>query len=124
MQQIGEPGVLLADHHTCRVPLVRDPHQLGTGLGFWKSLDGGVNWTSYFVAPTGASRQDYYPPVGDPYDPNHLVMAGHEMDYLVESVDGGHTWTERVVETAMGKVRLLLDRDTPELVPVPVRLTT
>jgi hypothetical protein len=73
----------------------------GTGLGFWKSLDGGVNWTSYFVAPTGASRQDYYPPVVDPYDQNHLVMAGHEMDYLVESVDGGHNWTNVSLNSGM-----------------------
>jgi len=63
----------------------------GSGLGFWRSTDGGVNWTTYFVAPSGSSRQDYYPPVVDPYDGNHLVMAGHEMNYIVESTDGGQT---------------------------------
>ena len=60
--------------------------------GFWKSTDGGVDWTLYTVAPT-PSRQDYYPAVIDPYNPNHLLMAGHEMDSLVQSNDGGQSWT-------------------------------
>ena len=44
-------------------------------------------------APSGTSRQDYYPPIIDPYDEKHLVMAGHEQNYLVESTDGGQTWS-------------------------------
>jgi hypothetical protein len=51
-----------------------------------------VNWTKYNVAP-GGSRQDYVPPAIDPHDPNHLVMAAHEFDSTVESMDGGQTWT-------------------------------
>jgi hypothetical protein len=70
------------------------------GPGFWKSVDGGVNWTQYNVAPSG-SRQDYYPPVVDPYDGNHLLMAGHEMNYIVESVDGGQTWTNVTMDNGM-----------------------
>ena len=73
----------------------------GEGLGFWKSVDGGVNWARYDIAPTGANRQDYYPPVVDPYDVNHLLMTGHEMDRLVESVDGGRHWTAVTVADAM-----------------------
>ena len=62
--------------------------------GVWKSVDGGVNWTVAPVGPTVAiGRQDYNPPVIDPYDRNHLLMAGHEMDVVVESADGGVTWT-------------------------------
>jgi photosystem II stability/assembly factor-like uncharacterized protein len=62
-------------------------------VGFWKSVDGGVNWTKYVVTPTG--RQDYYPPVVDPYDDQHLLMAGHEFDpqTIVESTNGGQTWS-------------------------------
>jgi hypothetical protein len=52
-----------------------------------------VNWTNYFVAPGGLTHQDYYPPVVDPYDENHLIMAGHEHDSIVESVDGGQNWS-------------------------------
>ena len=72
----------------------------GNGLGFWKSTNGGVDWTQKNVAP-GAGRQDFYPPTVDPYDPNHLVMCGHEMNLQVESTDGGETWTEVHIETAM-----------------------
>jgi len=65
----------------------------GSGEGFWKSVDGGVNWTKYFVAPGGVLRQDYYAPLVDPYNKNHLIMAGHEHDSIVESTDGGQKWT-------------------------------
>ena len=64
----------------------------GSGEGFWKSVDGGVNWTMYVVAAGRKSRQDYYAPLVDPYDENHLIMAGHEHDSIVESHDGGRNW--------------------------------
>ena len=65
----------------------------GAAIGFWRSLDGGVNWTHYAIAPAPSNRQDVYPPMLDPYDPQHLIMAGHEQDLLVESVNGGQSWT-------------------------------
>jgi hypothetical protein len=83
------------------VPTVYESCIRGTVIGFWKSVDGGVNWTHYFIAPSGASRQDYYPPVVDPYNAKHLLMCGHEQDYLVESVDGGHSWTKVSVANGM-----------------------
>jgi fibronectin type 3 domain-containing protein len=73
----------------------------GSGEGFWKSVDGGVNWTNYFVAPGGLTRQDYYAPLVDPYDENHLIMAGHEHDSIVESVDGGRKWTAVPLDNGM-----------------------
>jgi hypothetical protein len=94
-------GITIAPSSTATVPTIYESCIRGSGTGFWKSVDGGVNWTLYFVAPSGASRQDYYPPVVDPYDPNHLLMAGHEMDYLVESVDGGQTWTNDSMNSGM-----------------------
>lgn len=72
----------------------------GGGLGFWKSVDGGVSWTNYSVAP-GLLRQDYYAPVVDPYDENHLIMAGHEHDSIVESHDGGRKWTAVPLDAGM-----------------------
>lgn len=71
------------------------------GFGFWRSTDG-VNWTGYKVTP-GGDRQDFYPPVVDPRDPNHLLMAGHEMNLLVESVDGGRTWTKVPTDPGMNQ---------------------
>jgi hypothetical protein len=46
-------------------------------------------------------RQDYYPPAVDPYDDKHLLMAGHEMNVLVESDDGGEHWTEVKTDPGM-----------------------
>jgi hypothetical protein len=86
-------GITISPTSTANPPTIYEACIRGSGLGFWKSVDGGVNWLQYLVAPSGAGRQDYFPPVVDPYDQNHLLMAGHEQDFLVESVDGGQTWT-------------------------------
>jgi hypothetical protein len=94
-------GISIPPVSTASVPTLYESCIRGSGMGFWKSVDGGVNWTRYFVAPSGTSRQDYYPPVIDPYDENHLLMAGHEMDYLVESVDGGQNWTNVHIDNGM-----------------------
>jgi len=72
----------------------------GSGEGFWRSVDGGVNWTKYSVGP-GGDRQDYYAPVVDPYDENHLIMAGHEHDSIVESVNGGKNWRAVPLDAGM-----------------------
>ncbi len=72
----------------------------GGAYGFWVSTNGGVDWTKRTVAP-GGDRQDFYPPTIDPYDANHLLMAGHEMNMPVQSVDGGTTWTALSMDPAM-----------------------
>lgn len=93
-------GITIPSAGTSSTPVIYSSCIRGSGTGFWRSLDGGVSWTRYKVAPSG-NRQDYYPPVSDPYNANHLVMAGHEMDYLVESVDGGQTWTNVTIAGGM-----------------------
>jgi len=72
----------------------------GAATGFWRSLDGGFNWTRYAVTP-GGSRQDFYAPAVNPYDPNHLLIAGHEMNVLAQSTDGGQTWTNISMASGM-----------------------
>jgi hypothetical protein len=91
----------ISPNSTASIPTIYESCIRGTGVGFWKSIDGGVNWINYFVAPSGVSRQDYTAPVVDPYDQNHLLMAGHEQDFLVESVDGGQTWTNVSINNGM-----------------------
>jgi fibronectin type 3 domain-containing protein len=86
-------GITIAPTSTKSIPTIYRAVVRGAGTGFWKSVDGGVNWTHYLVAPSGAGRQDYFPPVTDPYDENHLLMAAHEQDFVVASVDGGQNWT-------------------------------
>jgi hypothetical protein len=96
----GAGGITIPSGSTTSPPLmyaamIRDP-----GTGFWKSVDGGVSWTKSTIAPT-PTRQDYYPPVADPYDVTHLIMPGHEMNSLVTSADGGQTWTSVHTEAGM-----------------------
>jgi fibronectin type 3 domain-containing protein len=85
-------GITVSISNTTNVPTIYEGCIRGNGIGFWKSVDGGVNWTHYSVGPN-SNRQDYYPPVVDPYDPDHLLMTGHEFDSIVESIDGGQSWT-------------------------------
>jgi hypothetical protein len=85
-------GITIAPKNSTSPPIIYEACIRGNGNGFWKSTNGGVDWTNYNVAPGGA-RQDFYPPVVDPYDEKHLLMPGHEMNVLVESADGGETWT-------------------------------
>ncbi|MBC7844375.1 MAG: Ig-like domain-containing protein [Gemmatimonadaceae bacterium] len=86
-------GISVAPGAASNPPTLYQSCIRGTARGFWSSTDGGVNWTKYTIAPDPLSRQDMFPPAVDPYDPRHLIMAGHEHDILVESVDGGQNWT-------------------------------
>ncbi|MEO6238613.1 MAG: glycoside hydrolase family 44 protein [Vicinamibacterales bacterium] len=95
----GAGGIAIGAGPAAQPPVLYSAGIRGTGMGFWKSIDGGVSWTNYNVAP-GGSRQDFYPPVVNPHNPNHLLMAGHEMNLLVQSVNGGQNWT--AVPTAAG----------------------
>jgi hypothetical protein len=89
----GAGGLAIARGPDGQPPILYSAGIRGTGVGFWRSSDGGVSWTNYRVAP-GADRQDFYPPVVDPYDPNHLIMTGHQKSLIVQSVDGGRNWSE------------------------------
>jgi hypothetical protein len=85
-------GIRLAPNGAGNPPILYEACIRGAAIGFWRSLDGGVNWTRFNIGPAGG-RQDVYPPSVDRYDPQHLIMAGHEQDLLVESINGGQTWT-------------------------------
>jgi fibronectin type 3 domain-containing protein len=93
-------GITISPNSTASVPTIYQSCLRGSAVGFWRSTDGGVDWTQYSVTP-GGNRQDYLPPVVDPYDPNHLVMTGHEQDSIVESIDGGQTWSNVSIDPAM-----------------------
>jgi hypothetical protein len=76
----------------------------GSGTGFWRSTNAGVDFTNSVVAPgSERSGQQFYPPVIDPYDDLHLLMAGHGVSLLVESTDGGETWSENVLPETMSE---------------------
>jgi hypothetical protein len=98
----GAGGIAIAPGPIGQPPILYSAGIRGTGTGFWRSLDGGVSWTNYFVAP-GGSRQDFYPPIVDPYNPNHLILNGHEMNLLVQSFDGGQSWVTVPIATGMNE---------------------
>jgi len=95
----GAGGLAIARGPDGQPPILYSAGIRGTGLGFWKSSDGGVSWTNYRVSPA-RDRQDFYPPVVNPYDANHLLMAGHHMSLIVQSIDGGRNWSS--IEMADG----------------------
>ena len=92
-------GVTVSPNNPAPAAIVYETCVRGAGLGFWKSVDGGVNWTQYQIAPT--TRQDYVGPIIDPYDQNHLLLVAHEFDSIVESVDGGQTWSSVALAAGM-----------------------
>jgi chitodextrinase len=72
----------------------------GYGQGIWKSTDGGVDWTQ--MMPTSlftTATADVYSISIDPTNPLHLLVAFHSgwdggSDAgVMESMDGGNTWT-------------------------------
>ncbi len=74
-------------------PILYEACIRGNGMGLWKSVNGGVDWTALNVAPAGAGTgQQFYAPVADPYDSQHLLMVGHAVNLLIESTDGGANW--------------------------------
>ncbi len=93
-------GITLSASSTGGAPTLYEACIRGSGQGFWKSVDGGVNWTRYVVG-LSTDRQDYFPPVIDPYDRNHLLLPAHEFNNVAESLDGGQTWTPVPLDNGM-----------------------
>jgi len=92
-------GITIGTNSSASTPTLYAACIRGTGIGFWISTDGGVNWTQSVVAP--GPTQDFYTAVVDPYDPNHLLMAAHERNLLVESTDGGQNWASVALDAGM-----------------------
>ena len=93
-------GIAVADGGPGKPPILYEACIRGS-IGFWVSTDGGVNWATYPVTPLPQNRQDVYPPSVDPNNSRHLVMTGHEQNFIVQSNDGGRTWTNVPVDPGM-----------------------
>lgn len=96
----GAGGLAIARGPDGQPPILYSAGIRGSGTGFWKSTDGGANWTNYRVEP-GRDRQGFYPPVVNPYDSNHLLMTGHQRSLIVQSFDGGRNWSEVPIADGM-----------------------
>jgi hypothetical protein len=62
-----------------------------------KSTDGGVTWN----VVGGGSAADLYSIQVDPYDSQHLISGLHEIPGIVQSTDGGSTWTAAQTDPSM-----------------------
>lgn len=87
----GAGGISIARGPDGQPPILYSAGIRGSGMGFWKSVDGGVSWARIQVTAS-REHQRFYPPAVDPHDPNHLLMPGHESNLIVRSTDGGRTW--------------------------------
>jgi fibronectin type III domain protein len=96
-------GIAIPPNSTSSVPTIYDACIRGNIIGFFKSVDGGVNWTNYPItaSTTDPTRLDYAYPVVDPYDGNHILLTGHEDNNFVQSTDGGQTWTAVPLDPGM-----------------------
>lgn len=90
----GKPWGEGIDSNRCRDPNTPPTlYSAGSQGSFWKSIDGGVNWTKHTLPEDGKARsQDAYDVDVDPNDGKHLIVGFHEEPGLVESTDGGETW--------------------------------
>jgi hypothetical protein len=96
-------GITIPPSSKTASPLLYASCIRGQAIGFWRSTNGGVDWTTFNVdaAPPGASGQQFYPPVVDPYDEKHLLMTGHAQALLLESTNGGESWSALALNSAM-----------------------
>ena len=99
----GAGGIAIGRGSSGGPPILYSAGIRGTGIGFWRSLDDGVSWTNYTIAPAASDRQDVYPASVDPYDGNHLIMTGHELNAIYQSVDGGANWTAVNINSGMNQ---------------------
>jgi photosystem II stability/assembly factor-like uncharacterized protein len=67
-----------------------------TLLGFYKSTDGGVNWTQLTNTPDYCAQQCSYDHIVrvHPNDANVVYVGGAASNYLQRSTNGGVSWTD------------------------------
>jgi len=71
------------------------PGAFGNLLGFFKTVDGGQNWTPLPATPDYCRPQCWYDHVigAHPTNPDVIYAGGAFFTTLVRSLDGGATWT-------------------------------
>lgn len=109
----GKLWTAVIDPDTNRDPATPPTLWTATGdaaAGVWKSIDGGVSWTSYAVdnaTAVAASNNTYfgndvYALDIDPNDSSHLIAGFHGYPGISESTDSGEHWITITVPAGIG----------------------
>jgi hypothetical protein len=109
----GKLWTAVIDPNAARDPSTAPALWTATGnaaAGVWKSIDGGVSWTSHAVdnatAATASGNNyfgnDIYALDIDPNDGLHLIAGFHGYPGISESIDGGDHWNTITVPSGIG----------------------
>jgi hypothetical protein len=95
--------IRIPKNSTTNPPLIYFSTMGCDNYAFWRSTDGGATWSGSDVSSNAlpTSNNTFYAPSVDPYDTSHLIMAGHLVDLIVESTDGGKTWKTAPIDSGM-----------------------
>lgn len=100
-EQVGRIGVAFAPSNPSRAYAIVANKLDGTGVGLWRSNDGGLTWTKTSASVGSLSQSSYGWWFGkvwvDPANADRVFVAGLE---LVESTNGGDSFTAHGVSTA------------------------
>ena len=100
-EQVGRIGVAFSPSDPDRAYAIVANKLDGTGVGLWRSDDGGLTWSKTSASVGSLSQSSYGWWFGkvwvDPADPERVFVAGLE---LVESTNGGDSFTAHGVSTA------------------------
>jgi hypothetical protein len=71
-------------------PVLYTAQGYGSEQGFWRSLDGGVEWTRYDLGDVN----DMGSMAVDPSDVDHVLVGLRTNNHVLESNNGGETWDD------------------------------
>jgi photosystem II stability/assembly factor-like uncharacterized protein len=95
--QLGRMGVAFAPSSPSRAYAIIANNLAGSGVGLWRSNDGGKNWVKTNVAGTSLSQSSFGWWFGrvfvDPQDEDHVFVPGVS---LMESTNGGDSFLAAV----------------------------
>jgi photosystem II stability/assembly factor-like uncharacterized protein len=113
-EQLGRIGVAFAPSDPNRAYAVIANNLAGSGVGLWRSDDGGATWTKTGVAGSGLSQNTFGWWFGrvfvDPRDKEHVFVPGVS---LMESTNGGDSFASATGGAHADQHAMVWDPETP-----------